>query len=48
MMEKIIDLTLEGKRKNTVKKIGRKDNTRHDSMPPFGRHRACHSRYMSY
>jgi hypothetical protein len=20
-------------------------NTRHDSMPPFGRHRACHSRY---
>jgi hypothetical protein len=46
-MEKIIDLNLEGNQNYTGKKNGRKDNTRHDSMPPFGRHRACHSRYRA-
>jgi hypothetical protein len=33
-MEKIIDLTLVGKRKNTVKKMGEKLTSRDHSIPP--------------
>lgn len=41
--KEIFELKLVLKKPTLNNKTG--ENNRHDSMPPFGLHRACHSRY---